>query len=83
MSIEILKVSLGVNFLEFGERWLEIWQFLDIAPIAASWSAMELEDLENLVDFGVTVKHGLLFDQFSENASNCPNIHTQTVLFLA
>ena len=43
---------------------------------------MELENLENLIDFTVSTEHRLLFHELSEDASDCPAIHTQTVLLL-
>ena len=44
---------------------------------------MELEDLEDLVDFRVSVEERPLLNHFCEYAANSPDIHTQTVLFLS
>ena len=44
---------------------------------------MELENLENLIDFTVPVEHGFLFNEFCENAAHSPNVNTQTVLLLS
>ena len=43
---------------------------------------MELENLENLIDFTVSTEHRLLFHELSEDASDCPDIYTQAVLLL-
>ena len=43
---------------------------------------MELEDLKDLIDLTIPTEHWLLFHQLSEDAANCPDIHTQTVLLL-
>lgn len=43
---------------------------------------MELENLEDLVDFTIPTEKRLLFSQFSEDASHSPDIHSKTVLFL-
>jgi len=44
---------------------------------------VELENLENLINFRITSEQGLFLNQFSKNASNSPNINTKTVLFLS
>ena len=44
---------------------------------------MELENLENLINFTVTAKERFFLNQLSENATNCPNIDTQAVLLLS
>lgn len=44
---------------------------------------MELEDLEDLINLAVSTEESLLLSQFSEDASNGPNIDSQTVLLLA
>ena len=43
---------------------------------------MELENLEDLIDFTVSTEHRLLFHELSEDASDCPDIYTQAVLLL-
>lgn len=43
---------------------------------------MELENLEDLIDFTVSTEHRLLFHQLSKDAADCPDIYTQTVLLL-
>ena len=43
---------------------------------------MELKDFEDLIDFTISTEQWFLLSQLSENASNCPNIHSQAVLFL-
>lgn len=43
---------------------------------------MELEYLENLINFTVSTEKGFLFSQLRENAANCPNVNSQAVLFL-
>ena len=43
---------------------------------------MELENFEDLIDFTVSTEHRLLFHELSKDASDCPDIHTQTVLLL-
>lgn len=44
---------------------------------------MELENLEDLVDFAIPAEERLLLYQFGEDASDCPDIHPKTVLPLA
>ena len=36
---------------------------------------MELEYFKDLIDFGITIEHGFLLNQFSKNTSYCPNIN--------
>ena len=43
-------------------------------PNLSVWGAVELEDLENLVDFAVPAKQGSLLDQLGEYAANCPDV---------
>jgi hypothetical protein len=43
---------------------------------------VELENLEDLIDFTVSTEHRLLFHELSEDASDCPDIYTQAVLLL-
>ena len=44
---------------------------------------MELEDLEDLINFTITTEKRFLLDELGKNASNCPDIHSKTILFLA
>ena len=44
---------------------------------------MELEDLEDLIDLTVSAEEWLLFCELGENASDSPDINSETVLFLA
>lgn len=81
--VKILEECFGIGSFELGEGGFEIWQIVDVHPLCRSGSAVELENLENLVDFTIAAEEGLLFDQFCEDAANCPNIHSQTVLFLS
>lgn len=55
---------------------------MNIAPIAGCRSPMELEYFKDLIDFGITIEHGFLLNQFSKNTSYCPNINTQAILLL-
>lgn len=83
MPIEILKVSFDVDSFELGEGGLEVWELVDVAPVAGRGSAMELEDLENLVNLRITIKHRLFLDELGEDAADCPDIDAETVLLLA
>ena len=44
---------------------------------------MELENLKDLVDLAVSAEERLLLGQFSEDAADCPDVNSQTVLLLA
>ena len=83
IPVEVLEVRLGIDALELGEGGLEIGQVVDVDPLCGSGGAVELEDLEDLVDLTVSAEERLLFDQFCEDAAHCPNVHSQTVLLLA
>ena len=72
-----------VHSFEFGEGLLEVGQLVDVGPVVGGRCAVELEDLEDLVDFRIAIKEGSFLDEFGENAAYCPNIHSKTVLFLA
>lgn len=56
---------------------------MNICPFVWSGGSMELKDFENLVYFWVPIEHRFLFNKFSKNASDCPDINSQTVLFLS
>ena len=43
---------------------------------------MELEDLEDLVDFAISTKQCFFLDQLSKDTTDRPNVNSQTVLFL-
>lgn len=55
----------------------------NIGPLRRGRGAVELEDLEYLIDFAVSAEKRLLFSQFSEDASHSPDINSQAVLFLS
>ena len=63
--------------------WLSGWKDTDVLPLGWGRRAVELENLEYLINFTVTAEERLLFDKLSKDASNCPDIHTQTVLPLS
>lgn len=44
---------------------------------------MVLKDFEDLIDFTITTEERFLFDEFSEDTSDSPNIHSQAVLPLS
>jgi hypothetical protein len=44
---------------------------------------VELEYLENLIDFAIPTEERFLFSQLCEDAANCPDINSQTVLLLS
>lgn len=44
---------------------------------------MELEYFEYLINFRISIEHWLFLNKFSENATNCPNVYSQTILLLA
>jgi hypothetical protein len=43
---------------------------------------VQLEDLENLVDFRVPHEKRFLFNHLVENAAHRPGVYTQSILFL-
>ena len=47
------------------------------------WSAVELEDFEDLINLGITHEEWSLLNQFSEDAADGPHVDSQRVLFLA
>lgn len=56
---------------------------MDVHPLGWGWGSVELEDLEDLVDLAVSAEERLLLHQFGEDAADCPDVHTQTILLLA
>ena len=44
---------------------------------------MELEYLEDLINLTISTEERLLFCQLSKDAAHCPDVHSQTVLFLS
>lgn len=44
---------------------------------------MELEYFEDLIDLRIAIEHWLLFNQLCENTTDCPDVNTEAVLFLA
>lgn len=52
-------------------------------PLSGGGGTMELEYFENLVDFAIAAKKWSFLNQFSEDASNCPDIDAETILPLA
>jgi len=44
---------------------------------------VELKNLKDLIDFTVSTKECFFLDEFSKDASNCPDIHAEAVLPLA
>ena len=43
-------------------------------PNLSVWSAVELEDLENLIDFAIPTKQGSLLDQLGKYTANRPDV---------
>jgi len=48
-----------------------------------SGGPMELENLEDLVDFTISTEERFLLRQFGKNAANCPDVNSEAVLFLS
>lgn len=68
--------------LPFGECWLEIRKLKGLRPIVLVRSSLNLENLENLVDFWISSEKSFSLSHLSENATNGPNINRCWVLFL-
>ena len=52
-------------------------------PFFGRRGAVELENLEDLIDFAISTEKWFFFDELGEDASDCPNINSQAILFLA
>ncbi len=76
-------LNLGKVGLKSGSFSKFIQKITDIGPFVGSWCSMELENLKNLINFTISVKHRLLLYEFCENATDCPDIHAQAVLLLS
>ena len=85
LCIEVLEELCRIDGSELGEGLLVVWQLQNAGPheVLLSWGSVELEDLEDLVDFGVSHEQGTLLDHLGKDAACTPHIHSQRVLFLA
>lgn len=84
LSIEVFEVLGWVSRSELGEGFFVVLQLENSRPdlVFFSGSSVELEDFEDLIDFGVSHEEGFLFDHFSEDASCGPHINSKRVLLL-
>jgi len=67
--IKLLENCCRVSCLETRISWLEIWTFLESRPGLFCWCAMELEDLENLINFRITHEQSSFLNHFMENTT--------------
>jgi hypothetical protein len=68
--IEVLGVLRKRNALPFGESGLEIWEFKGSSPIGFVWCTLNLENLEYLINFGITCEEGFSLSHFSKDATD-------------
>ena len=72
----------GILHSELGEGGFEVGQFADSWPGLFSWRAVELEDLENLIDLRIAHEEWSLLNELSEDAADGPHVDAQRVLSL-
>lgn len=72
--VQVLGVRGHGDTLPLREGGLEVWQFESSWPVILVRSTLHLEDLEDLVDFGVASEKCLPLRHFRENASDGPDI---------
>ena len=72
-----------VDLFESWKGGFEFGNLSDSRPVLLRGSAPKLEDLENLIYFGVSYKEGSLFVQLIKNAADCPGVNSKGVLSLS
>ena len=89
IGIKVLEMVIKINFLQYrwlylelGESGFEVGETVDPRPGLFGRRAVQLEDLENLVDFRVPHEKRFLFNHLVENAAHRPGVYTQSILFL-
>ena len=80
---EAAENLLGVLHSEFREGRFKVGQFADPWPGLFGWRAMELEDLENLIDLRIAHEEWSFLDEFGENAADGPHVNAKGVFPLA
>ena len=81
--IKRLENCCRVCCLETRISWFEVWAFLESRPGLFGRCAMELEDLENLIDFRIAHKQCSFLNHFMENTTETPNVNSQAVCLLS
>ncbi len=72
--VQVLGVLREWDTLPLRECRLEIWQFESSWPVALIRSALNLEDLKDLIDFRISSEKCLSLSHLSIDAANGPNI---------
>lgn len=80
--IQAGRVVLHWDSSELGEGRLEVLQLESIWPVIFVRGSKHLEYLEDLINFTVSHKEGLLLSHLRKDASGRPQVDTQRVMLL-
>ena len=81
--VEVVELLFEDLRPEFREGGFEVSQLCDTRPLVVTGRPEELENAEDLSDFGVTSEKGFFLHNFTEDAANGPHVYSQRVVFSA
>ena len=86
VDLELVKCGCVITHRhawELGEGPLEVAKFKCIRPVVLIWCTENLENFEDLVNFGVAHEEWLSLHHFGEDAPSWPEINSKRICFLA